>query len=211
MHTWNRLPYAVRRRIASQWRSTSSIRAVYAGPPASAEAAANQRILTELHPHQTAVGSLDALVVSVPDVTPFGSGASTNPILAAHLGLVTLASPVVPLLKPRAPVVLLNPLREDFDRRQHLPYVQFYRELLPADEARLGEHEVGWSGRPEYVSAYRNRFSVHGVHPFLRWRELSRLPHAPAGGSFVWGVVQPWPNASGWRSRTTGVMRSGGS
>jgi hypothetical protein len=188
--TWNRLPTRVRRRLASTWRSAAPLCEVHAGPADEAVARAEASLARRwaLGPGLAAPGSLEALIIPVPDLSPYAPGAKTNPVLALHMGLCTQLGPVRSLLGPKARVLLLHPLRESFDLELHPGYVEFHQRLLrqqqKADDL-LAKHEREFCGRPEFVASYEQRGGVHGAHVFYRWKEIEE---ARAGLGGVWGV-----------------------
>lgn len=170
VRAWNRLPLVVQRRALAAWRSATAPCAVFAGEPFAAEAQADAQVR-----HQMLVPQgpqLDALVIPVPDLSPDAPRARGNPVLAAHLGLATLLARARHRLHDGGAVVLLNPLREDHDRKLHLPFVDFYERALrlcstgPELAARF---EVEASGRPELVAAYQRRGAAHGALPYQRF------------------------------------------
>lgn len=172
---WNRLPYVVRRRLAAAYPSAAAPAAVFAGNPLEAEARADEVVQGAAHvPHGEPV---DILVLPVPDIGPDAPNAKSNPVLAAHLGVVTLLAQVRHRLREGGAVVLVNPMFDQIDRVRHLPYAEFYERVLrlATTSAELAERfEVDFSGRPELVAAYRKKGAVHGAHPFFRWYALER-------------------------------------
>lgn len=172
---WNRMPYLVRRRMVAMYPSAAAPAAVFAGEPLDAEARADELVSKASHVDRGPL--VDILIVPVPDIGPDAPGARSNPILAAHVGVVTLLAQVRHRLREGGAVVLVNPLRDQIDRARHLPYVEFYENLLRLEtsgKALAERFEFDFSGRPEFVAAYRKKGAVHGAHPFFRWYALER-------------------------------------
>ncbi|MBS2027492.1 MAG: DUF2088 domain-containing protein [Deltaproteobacteria bacterium] len=172
---WNRMPQLMRRRAAALFRSAAAPGAVFAGDPLAAESQADDAVRAATRvPHGPPV---DILVIGVPDLSPDAPDARPNPVLTAHLGLVTLLGQVRHRLRDGGAVVLATPLGDQFNRVQHLPYVEFYERALrvaPRGIDLSQRFEFDFSGRPELVAAYQKRGAVHGAHPFHRWYAQER-------------------------------------
>jgi len=172
---WDRLPLAVRRKLAQAYRGGSSPAGIFAGEPLRAEAGA-QALARALG--RVADGPpCDVLVIPVPALSPDAPNAQSNPVLDAHQGMVTLLARARHRLRAGGAVVLASPLHESFGRARHLPMVEFYERVLrlatrPQALSARFERELG--GRPEYVAAYQRRGAMHGALPFFRWYALER-------------------------------------
>lgn len=169
---WNRIPLALRERASRLVHGEYQLLGAFAGSTAAAhqralQAVAQANVVRVERP-------ADIVVLGVPSTGPFSDGGRTNPVLATCNAFAYLlgwrAGP--PLFKPGGQVILLAPLREDFDRAMQLPYREFYERVLASTRdpfAMAAHEETLFAGRPEYVSAYRRRHALHGLHPFQSW------------------------------------------
>ena len=91
--------------------------------------------------------------------------------------------------KPGCTVIVTTPVRNEWDRQHHASYPEVWERVLPATkdpyEARK-LFEDDFATRPEYIDAYRNNYSFHGVHGIMAIFPLKRLKHA--GRIFVAGA-----------------------
>ena len=165
------LPDPLRRRVLRSLRLERTAAAVLAGPPSVAHAEALLRGI-ELK-RATLDQPLDALVVGIPDTTPFLPREQPNPLAAAHLGLahaLALWRDAFPVAEGGV-VILVDRFRRVFARPTQQPYHAFFRptpiarspELLAvAEEAALAD--------PRAVEAYRAGRAVHPALPFRDWQ-----------------------------------------
>jgi hypothetical protein len=199
---WNRVPQALRERASRLVHGEYQLLGAFAGTTA----AAHRRALAAVEAANVVrvERAADIAVVGVPSAGPFADGGRTNPVLAASSAFTYLLGwrEGPPLFKPGGQVILLAPLREEFDRAAHLPYREFYERVLAAtrDPFAMAEHEETlFAGRPEYVSAYRRRHALHGLHPFhtwyFAWSTLSQ-----AGGVFAVGASRPVAQRLGFQA-----------
>ncbi len=205
---WNRVPLSLRERASRLVHGDYQLLGAFAG---STEAA-HQRALQAMEAANVVrvKQPVDVVVLGVPAAGPFSDGGRTNPVLAACNAFGYLlgwrAGP--PLFKPGGQVILLAPLREEFDRASHLPYLEFYNQVLAATRdpfAMAARDEDRFAGRPEYVSAYRRRHALHGLHPFhawyLAWSTLSQ-----AGGVIAVGASPAVAQRLGFQEAETLVQ-----
>jgi hypothetical protein len=169
---WNRVPQALRERAARFVHGEYQLLGAFAG----STNAAHQSALAALEIANVArlERPVDIAVVGVPSIGPYTLASRTNPVLAATTAFGYLLGwrPGPPLFRPGGAVILLAPLREEFDRVTHLPYVEFYERVLAQTRdprVMADQHEMRFVGRPEYISAYRRRHAFHGLHPFFAW------------------------------------------
>lgn len=133
---------------------------------------------------------VDIVVYGIPDWSPYGAYASMNPILTLiSTGLGYMGGVIEAFGKPGCTVVLATPCRNEWDRTHHASYPEVWERVLPAtkdpyEARRLFESD--FATREEYVDAYRNRYSFHGVHGIMAIFPLKRLKHA--GRVFVAGA-----------------------
>jgi hypothetical protein len=169
---WDRIPEAIRARASRLFHSEYQTVAVAAGPVGAAHEAV-AKVLRE-RCYTLVEEQADVAVVGVPAVAPHTLGTYDNPVLdvTSAFGYVLAWHTGKPLVKKGGSVILLTPLQERFDRRTHLPYIEFWERVLSQtrEPAEMAERFEGYfSGRPEYVSAYRRRFAYHGLQPFHAW------------------------------------------
>ncbi|MBI5548397.1 MAG: DUF2088 domain-containing protein [Deltaproteobacteria bacterium] len=179
---WDRIPEPIRARASRLFRSEYQTIGVAAGSVNVAHAAVCD--LLSSSNYAKVDSPADVVVLGVPAVTPHTLGSYDNPVLdvASAFGYVLAWHDGKPLVRKGGAVVLLTPLHERFDRPTHLPYVEFYEKVLAEtrEPAEMAErHEALFSGRPEYVAAYRRRHAYHGIQPFHAWYQawnvLSRV------------------------------------
>jgi hypothetical protein len=119
-------------------------------------------------------GQTDVAIFGVPFISPYNVNSILNPLLVQVLGLGYFFNMYrgMPILKKNGVMILTHPLYDEFDPRHHLPYIEFFRRVLPEtrDSRVLREkYEEQFARDPEYVEAYRRGYSYHGAHPFFMW------------------------------------------
>jgi hypothetical protein len=125
---------------------------------------------------------VDIVVYGIPDWSPYGAYASMNPILTLiSTGLGYMGGVIEAFGKPGCTVVLATPVRNEWDRTHHASYPEVWERVLPAtkdpyEARRMFEND--FATREEYIDAYRNRYSFHGVHGIMAIFPLKRLKHA---------------------------------
>ncbi len=164
------LPEPLRRRALRSLRLERTAAAVLAGPPSVAHAEALLRGI-ELR-SATLDEPLDALVLAIPNSTPFLPREQPNPLAAAHLGLahaLALWRDAFPVAQGGV-VILVDRFRRVFARPTQQPYLAFFRQtpiargpelLAAAEEAALAD--------PRAIEEYRAGRTVHPVLPFRDW------------------------------------------
>jgi len=116
----------------------------------------------------------DVAIVGLADMSPYSAFSRMNPLLVMNLGLgyVFNLHRGRPLVRRGGVMVLVNPVRAGFHRKHHLPYIDFFEQVLPQTldpfEMR-SRFEPTFAASPRYVEAYRHRFCYHGSHPFFAW------------------------------------------
>jgi len=131
-------------------------------------------------------GQADVGVWGLPNRDPYSAHSRINPILVANLacsyafGLYSGA----PVVREGGVAIFANPVEDAFERH-HASYPELFNEILPrtTDPFEIwDEYAEDFAGRPEFVYAYRKRFSFHGAHPLFLWgqtafarRHLSRI------------------------------------
>ncbi|RJP30656.1 MAG: DUF2088 domain-containing protein [Actinobacteria bacterium] len=166
------LPQAAKAAVSSLLRSAYAPIAVNAGDPD----AVHERTLEALYQQQNVrvEGESDALFLSLPNISPYAAFSRINPLLAMNsaLGYVFNLHMRKPVVRKGGVLVLMQPFLPGFHRRHHLPYIEFYEKVLAETlDAREMEtrFEEDFADRKEYIRAYREHHSYHGVHPFYVW------------------------------------------
>ncbi len=166
------LPQAAKSAVSSALRSAYAPIAVNAGEPD----AVHERTLEALFRQQNVRvdAESDALFLALPNISPYAAFSRINPLLVMNsaLGYVFNLHMNRPVVRKGGVLVLMQPLLPGFHRRHHLPYIEFYERVL-AETRDAGEMEVrfeeDFADRKEYIRAYREHHSYHGVHPFYVW------------------------------------------
>lgn len=131
-------------------------------------------------------GQADIGIWGLPNRDPYSALSRINPILVANLacsytfGLYTRR----PVIREGGVGIFVNPVEYGFGRH-HASYPELFDDILQRTTdpfAIWDEYAEDFAHRPEYVYAYRRRFSFHGAHPLFLWgqtafarRHLSRL------------------------------------
>ena len=167
-----RLPQAAKSAVSSALRSAYAPIAVYAGHPE----AVHEKTLEALYLQQNVrvEGESDALFLALPNISPYAAFSRINPLLAMNsaLGYVCNLHMGRPAVRKGGVLVLMQPFLPGFDRRHHLPYIEFYQRVL-AETRDPREIEIrfeeDFADRKQYIDAYRNHHAYHGAHPFYVW------------------------------------------
>jgi hypothetical protein len=163
-------PEAARIRVLRSLGGTRSLSAVLAGPPSVAHAEALLRAI-ELR-RATLDEPLDALVVAIPNTTPFIPREKPNPLLAAHLGLahaLGLWRDAFPVANGGV-VILVHRFRRVFPRPTQQPYHVFFRaDPIARDPQLLAAAEAAVNVDARALEEYRGGGSVHPLLPFRDW------------------------------------------
>ncbi|MBU4241043.1 MAG: nickel-dependent lactate racemase [Actinobacteria bacterium] len=119
-------------------------------------------------------GQTDALLVGVPNLSPYSSFSRINPLLAANtaLGYVFNMHIGKPPVRKGGVMILAQPFLPGFKQVHHPSYVEFFDRVLPEtlDPREMEEgFEEEFARRPEYIRLYRFGHAYHGVHPFYVW------------------------------------------
>jgi hypothetical protein len=137
-------------------------------------------------------GQSDILIYGVPNFCPYSTFSTINPMLVVTMamGYYFNAHRNKPLVKKNGVVIINNPLTEQFNRRHHPSYVDFYQEHLPehADPESIPVSlEEAFASNQNYIDLYRQRLAYHGVHAILAWywanKGLSHVKNVIAAGA----------------------------
>jgi Lactate racemase N-terminal domain len=164
------LPGPVRRRMIERVPRSSTVAAVFGGTPSAAHAEALVRATafkgTEVEEQ------LDAVVIGVPETTPFFPRETPNPVSAAYLGLglaLRLWRNAFPIRRGGS-AILLHPLRRRFSAPSQTPFRALFADPgRSRDEVALGELERACLANERALDLYRSGRALHPLRPFLEW------------------------------------------
>jgi hypothetical protein len=119
-------------------------------------------------------GQSDILVLGVPDLSPYSSQSSINPLLVMNLALGYLFNlhQGRPVVRKGGGLVFFNPLRTRFHPVHHPSYVRFFEEVLTKtrDPQEMAEkYEEAFARDPSYLRDYQDNYAYFGAHPFFAW------------------------------------------
>lgn len=137
--------------------------------------------LEVLHLQQNTVvqGQTDALLLALPNLSPYSVFSRINPLLAMNmaLGYAYNLHQRRPLVREGGVLILMNPFSPGFHPVHHPSYEDFYNRVLPEtrDPQEIEDRfEMEFATKAEYVHRYRYKYAYHGVHPLYVW---------------IWGVL----------------------
>jgi lactate racemase len=165
-------PQAVKTAVSSALRSAYAPLAVHAGNPDEVHLKTLEALFRQQNVQVE--GESDALFLALPNICPYAAFSRMNPLLAMNsaLGYVFNLHMRKPVVRKGGVLVLMQPFLPGFHHRHHLPYIEFYEKVL-AETRDPREMEVrfeeDFADRKEYIRAYREHHSYHGVHPFYVW------------------------------------------
>lgn len=166
------IPYSAKRIFRSFLRSNYKLIGVNAGDVDSV----HSRTLELVSGQQNVKieTQYDVAVIGLPNLSPYSAFSEINPVLVMNLALGYIFNffSKKPFIKEGGVLIILNPCRKIFHRIHHLPYIEFFEKVLsetrdPLEMRRI--FEESFARNPDYISAYRFRFSYHGAHPFFVW------------------------------------------
>lgn len=191
--------------LAPQGRKPLSIEFVPTGTVPAGIAGVFAGFTPEVHEHTlellasqqrvTVEGQSDIGIWGLPNRDPYSAHSRINPILVANLacsytfGLYSNQ----PLVREGGVAIFANPVDVEFERH-HASYPELW-ELLTrtTDPVELwDEYAEDFAARPEYIYAYRKRFSFHGAHPLFLWGQ-TRFPRKHLGRIILCGGSDPAP------------------
>ena len=116
----------------------------------------------------------DTIVFGLPDLSPYAIDARINPVLVISdvLGYVFNFFYNKPLVRRGGVVIILNPVFEVFHHEYHVPYKQFYEEVLAVtnDPFEIKERfQEKYAADATFRECYRHKYAYHGFHPFTVW------------------------------------------
>lgn len=143
---------------------------VVAGHPPDAHAqllpTVQKQLVTEIK------GQTDALLLGLPDASPYAKHSFTNPIIAFNLGLEYgfRLYQNRPAVRQGGILILAHPFTEQFDEIHHAPYIEFYERCLRYSKDPFELWDLFCEDfAHRYIHKYRYGYSFHGSHPFFLW------------------------------------------
>ncbi|MEE2829229.1 MAG: lactate racemase domain-containing protein [Myxococcota bacterium] len=170
--TLSLLPSKARQAIFEKVPAPYGVTGVFAGTTEAAHAPTLEKCYQQyLVPVE---GQADILVTGVPYISPYNVGSFLNPLLVSVLiqGYLFNLFRGKPLVRKGGTVIAFHPCSDDFDRDQHLSYVEFFHKVLPKtrDAAEIHKtYENEFRQNPAYIQLYRSGTAYHPAHPFYMW------------------------------------------
>src|SRR5207249_7172643 len=161
------LPGWARDRIRRSVRRDLSLAAAYGGPPSVAHAEA---LLRGVQARSAALeGQLDAIVIGIPQTTPYLPRERPNPLLAAYLALglaLRMWRDGFPLAEGGT-AILLHSFNRHFAHPTQQPYRTFFQATtrLGRESVELLEAERAAVEDPRASEAYPGQRSCHPLPP----------------------------------------------
>jgi hypothetical protein len=164
------LPDVARRAVLRSLPTERSVAAAFAGPPSVAHAEALLRTVQLRHGELDE--PLDAIVIGVPNTTPYLPRERPNPLLAAYLGLglaLRLWRDAFPVVDGGT-AILLNRFSRHFAHPTQQPYRAFFHATRAGRDPRvLADAERAAAVDARALAAYREGRTVHPLLPFRDW------------------------------------------
>jgi hypothetical protein len=164
------LPDIARRAVLRSMPTERSVAAAFAGPPSVAHAEALLRTV-ELR-HGELDEPLDAIVIGVPNTTPYLPRERPNPLLAAYLGLglaLRLWRDAFPVVDGGT-AILVHGFARRFAHPTQQPYRAFFHATRTGRDPRLlADAERAAAVDARALAAYREGLTVHPLLPFRDW------------------------------------------
>lgn len=119
-------------------------------------------------------GQTDALILGMPNISPYAVFSRINPLLALNssLGYMFNMHHGKPPVRAGGNLILIQPFLPGFHKSHHPSYVEFFEKVLPyTRDPRVMEEEFenDFATRKEYIKRYQYHHAYHGVHPFYVW------------------------------------------
>ncbi len=150
-------------------------------------------------------GQSDVAVYGMPFVSPYNVHSALNPLLVQVMALGYLFNMYrgMPVVKKNGVMIVTHPLYNEFDKKHHPSYHEFFHRVLPetTDSFTLQKkYEEEFAKRPEYIRQYREGHAFHGVHPFYMWY-WGENGRAHVGKVIVVGAEDPrTAQVMGWQT-----------
>ena len=169
-HAYRVLPEALRRDLLRSLRTEVTVATVLGGPPSVAHAEALLRSV-ELRRAELAA-PLDALVIGIPNATPFLPRERPNPLSAAYLGLglaLRLWRDAFPIVEG-GNAILVHHFGRRFAHPTQQPYRAFFHATRAGRDPRLiADAERAAASDARAIADYRSGRTVHPLLPFRDW------------------------------------------
>jgi hypothetical protein len=169
-HAYRALPEALRRDLLRSLRTEVTVATALGGPPSVAHAEALLRSV-ELRRAELAA-PLDALVIGIPNVTPFLPRERPNPLSAAYLGLglaLRLWRDAFPIVEG-GNAILVHHFGRRFAHPTQQPYRAFFHATRAGRDPRLiADAERAAASDARAIADYRSGRTVHPLLPFRDW------------------------------------------
>jgi Lactate racemase N-terminal domain len=169
-HAYRILPEALRRDALRSLRTEVTVATAIGGPPSVSHAEA---LLRSVELRRAELDEpLDALVIGIPNATPFLPRERPNPLSAAYLGLglaLRLWRDAFPVVDGGSAILV-----HGFGRRFAHPTQQPYRAFFHAtragrDPQLIADAERAASADARTIADYRSGRTVHPLLPFRDW------------------------------------------
>jgi hypothetical protein len=169
-HAYRILPEALRRDALRSLRTEVTVATAIGGPPSVSHAEA---LLRSVELRRAELDEpLDALVIGIPNATPFLPRERPNPLSAAYLGLglaLRLWRDAFPVVDGGSAILV-----HGFGRRFAHPTQQPYRAFFHAtragrDPQLIADAERAASADARAIADYRSGRTVHPLLPFRDW------------------------------------------
>jgi hypothetical protein len=204
--TLSKVPQPARQAIFNRVPSPYGTTGVFAGETE----AVHERTLARCYERYLVPvkGQADILVCGVPYVSPYNVNSFLNPLLVQVManGYLFNLYKGVPLLKKGGTMIITHPCTDQFDKEQHVAYIEFVHNMLTETRDSMELHkryEATYAAHPAYVQAYRTGHAYHPAHPFFMWywgeagrKHIGRLIVVGADNEYI-------PKLMGWETART--------
>jgi lactate racemase-like protein len=169
-HGYRLLPEALRRDLLRSLRTEVTVASALGGPPSVAHAEALLRSVELRRAELDA--PLDALVMGIPNATPFIPRERPNPLGAAYLGLglaLRLWRDAFPIVDGGS-AILVHRFARRFAHPTQQPYRAFFHAMrMGRDPQLIADAERAAASDPRAIGDYRSGRTVHPLLPFRDW------------------------------------------
>jgi len=166
------LPGPLRRKAYSALPAPYGLTGVHAGDtahvhPKTLDGVGKQQFVAVPEP-------FDIVVIGLPSIGPYNVDSILNPILVQCMALGYFFNFFRnrPYVKKGGVMILLHPIRHEFNLLHHPSYYDFFEQVLPEtrDPKEIERRfEKSYAENEWYKHLYRRSYAYHGVHPFYMW------------------------------------------
>lgn len=169
-HAYSLMPDLARRNVLRSISTELTAAAAFAGPPSVAH---TEALLRAIELRRAELDEpLDAIVIGIPDATPYLPRERPNPLLAAYLGLglaLRLWRDAFPLVDGGT-AVLVHRFMRHYAHPTQQPYRSFFHATRNGrDPQLLADAERAAAADTRALDAYRAGSTVHPLLPFRDW------------------------------------------